>query len=171
VARRLIATVIPEQQPVASPPPSRARFKAPLSYHFLEAGHNDVLVVAVTGRVRRTTTWVPLVKAQSVRRIQGPLQRRLGLATVHLDAAGKRVRAEFRDRAVDEADALMDDLASLSRVARQHEDERPPGMAAVPVASAGWFADPAARHQWRYWDGAAWTAHVRDGDIAGVDPF
>jgi hypothetical protein len=44
-------------------------------------------------------------------------------------------------------------------------------MAAVPVASAGWFADPAARHQWRYWDGAAWTAHVRDGDIAGVDPF
>jgi putative membrane protein len=171
VARRLIATVIPEQQPVASPPPSRARFKAPLSYHFLEAGHNDVLVVAVTGRVRRTTTWVPLVKAQSVRRIQGPLQRRLGLATVHLDAAGKRVRAEFRDRAVDEADALMDDLASLSRAARHHEEDRPPSMTAGPVASAGWFADPAGRHQWRYWDGAAWTAHVRDGDIAGVDPF
>jgi putative membrane protein len=143
-----------------------------LSYHFLEAGHNDALVMAVTGRVRKTTTWVPLVKAQSVRRIQGPLQRRLGLATVHLDAAGKRVRAEFRDRAVEEADALMVDLASLSRAARHQEDDRGPSRPGpATVASAGWFTDPAGRHQWRYWDGAAWTAHVRDGDAAGFDPF
>ncbi len=82
-----------------TPPPRRARWKALLSYHFLAAGHDDTLAVAVTGRVRRETTWVPLAKAQSVRLVQGPLQRRLGLATVHLDAAGRRVRAEFRERA------------------------------------------------------------------------
>jgi hypothetical protein len=128
--------------------------------------------VAVTGRVRRTTTWVPLVKAQSVRRIQGPVQRRLRLATVHLDAAGRRVRAEWRDRTVDEADHLLKDLADLSRVARKREQEPPPVPAPAATATgAGWFPDPSGRHQLRYWDGASWTAHTRDGEVAGVDPF
>jgi putative membrane protein len=176
VARQLIAIVIPGPEPVASPPPARARGKAPLSYHFLRAGHDDVLALATTGRVRRTTTWVPLLKAQSVRRIQGPVQRRLGLATVHLDAAGKRVRAEFRDRDIDEADRLIDDLTSLSRAARQREEaggiaalHEPSTASAGTIAAAGWFLDPAGRHQMRYWDGTAWTTHVQDRGVAGVD--
>jgi putative membrane protein len=170
VAQLLVTTVIPGALPPSSAPPRRARFKAPLSYHFLAAGHNDVLAVAVTGRVRKTTTWVPLVKAQSVRRIQGPIQRRLGLATVHLDAAGRRVRAEWRDRTVEEADDLMDDLAALSRAARQREEES--RTAPLPAAAGpGWFPDPAGRHQLRYWDGVVWTAHVLDASVAGDDPL
>ena len=105
--------------PELSPPPRRARLKAPLSYHFLAAGHDGTLAVAVTGRVRRETTLVPLAKTQSVRLVQGPLQRRLGLATVHLDAAGKRVRAEFRERPQEQARSLVGELAALSRSARR----------------------------------------------------
>lgn len=30
------------------------------------------------------------------------------------------------------------------------------------VAPAGWFQDPERRHQWRYWDGTAWTDRVAD---------
>lgn len=186
LARRLIATVLPYGQPTPSSPPRPARLKAPLSFHFLLAGYTDDLAVAVTGRVRRTTTWVPLVKMQSLRRIEGPLQRRFGLATVHLDAAGKRVRAEFRDRSVNEADQLMVALASLGRAARQKEEmsrvvpssavgwAQPGaltgGTGAVGAAPAGWFADPGGRHDVRYWDGARWTAHVRDRGMAGIDP-
>jgi putative membrane protein len=120
-ARRLLAIALPVARgwPAVAPPPRRARWKAPLSYHYLAAGHDDTLAVAVTGRVRRETTWVPLAKAQSVRLVQGPLQRWLGLATVHLDAAGKRVRAEFRERRHEQARALVDDLAALSRSARR----------------------------------------------------
>jgi len=185
VARRLIATVIPYPQPQLSRPPPSARLKAPLSFHFLEAGHNDVLATAVTGRVRRTTTWVPLVKAQSLRRIEGPLQRRFGLATVHLDAAGKRVRAEFRDRSLEQADSLMVELASLSRSARQEEQRSrnlpspgvawdrpatsPTGAVAGGTAPAGWYGDPGGRHDVRYWDGVHWTAHIRDQGVAGTD--
>lgn len=171
-ARRLIATVIRQPQPTTSPPPSRTRLKAPLSYHFLGAGHNDVLVMATTGRVRRTTTWIPMVKAQSVRRIQGPLQRRLGLATVHFDAAGRRVRAEFHDRAVGEADRLVDDLTTLSRAARKGEQVTAPGstVAGMGTVAAGWFPDPVGRHQLRYWDGSGWTGDVHDQETAGVDP-
>jgi putative membrane protein len=168
VARHLVAAVIGVSEPTISPPPWRARLKAPLSYHFLAAGHDDVLVKAVTGRVRRTTIWVPMVKAQSVRRIQGPWQRHLGLATVHFDAAGRHVRAEFRDRTVDEADRLMEDLTSLSRAARKREEAGP--LAPGPPPPAGWFPDPAGRHEIRYWDGRVWTDHVRDGQMADRDP-
>ena len=77
-------------------PPRRARLKAPLSFHFLSAGHDGTHAMCVTGRINRTTTWVPLGKTQSVRRTQGPLQRRLGLATVHIDVAGRRSHGQFR---------------------------------------------------------------------------
>lgn len=36
---------------------------------------------------------------------------------------------------------------------------------------AGWFPDPTGRHDHRWWDGGAWTAHVADAGIAGLDPL
>jgi putative membrane protein len=119
LAAYLRAVVIGPVEPPRSGPPPRARTKTPLSYHFLAAGHDRTMAVAVTGRVQKVTSWVPLEKAQSVRRVQGPVQRALALATVHVDVAGRRVGATFRDRAVEEADRLVEDLAMLSRGARR----------------------------------------------------
>jgi uncharacterized protein YxjI len=34
----------------------------------------------------------------------------------------------------------------------------------------GWYTDPYGRHQVRYWDGNAWSEHVRDDGQQGVDP-
>jgi putative membrane protein len=118
-ARSLLAMAVGNAPPGLTRPPRRARWKAPLSYHFLAAGHDDRLAVSVVGRIRRVTTVVPLEKAQSVRFVQGPLQRRLALATVHLDAAG-HVRAEFRERPQAQARTLVDELAALSREARRN---------------------------------------------------
>jgi putative membrane protein len=184
-ATYLRRVVIGQIEPHPSSAPRRARSKAPLSYHFLSAGHDETMAVAVTGRVQKVTCWVPLEKAQSIRRVQGPVQRALGLATVHVDVAGKRVGAEFRDRAVDEADRLVEELASLSRGARQRvsvvagpgaSPAHPmTGSAAVspesPVNTSGWFADPAGRHQARYWDGENWSEHVADEGVTAVDPL
>ena len=117
-AWHLVDRLIGGGTPTMTPPPPRARKKAPLSYHFLAAGHDDRHAVCVTGRVRKVTVWIPLEKSQSIRRVQGPVQRRLGLATVHVDAAGKDTRAEFRDRTVAEADTLVAELSRLSRAAR-----------------------------------------------------
>ena len=47
---------------------------------------------------------------------------------------------------------------------------QPTAVAAGGGQAAGWFPDPSARHEQRYWDGAAWTAHVTDGGVAGTDP-
>jgi putative membrane protein len=75
--------------------------------------------VARTGRIRRVTSWVPLAKAQSFRRVQGPLQRRLRLASVHVDTAGRALHATLRDRDVAEADEALAELVGLARAARR----------------------------------------------------
>jgi putative membrane protein len=99
-------------------PPAAARWKAPLTYHFLGWNCDERYVAAARGRVSRQTTWVPLEKVQSVRWVQGPVQRRLGLATVHLDVAGKRVSARIEDRGSAEALEILGRLPDLTRAAR-----------------------------------------------------
>ena len=163
----LLARLLGAPDPVRTAPPARARLKAPLSFHFLAAGHDATHAVCVTGRINRATTWVPLEKTQSIRRVQGPLQRPLGLATVHVDVAGKRARAEFRDREVAEADQLVAELTQLSRSARlAHRSSRPAAADAVP---SGWYPDPAGRHERRYWHEGRWTEHVADGGRRSID--
>lgn len=34
---------------------------------------------------------------------------------------------------------------------------------------AGWYTDPAHRHEYRYWDGTNWTALVSDGGVTASD--
>jgi uncharacterized membrane protein YdbT with pleckstrin-like domain len=57
------------------------------------------------------------------------VQRRLGLATLHVDAAGRRVTASVRDRDAAEAQRLLADLAEACRRARVPAARRP----AVPA--------------------------------------
>ncbi|HEV2311289.1 MAG TPA: DUF2510 domain-containing protein, partial [Acidimicrobiia bacterium] len=45
----------------------------------------------------------------------------------------------------------------------------PPPPPSTPPAN--WYADPAARHHHRYWDGSAWTSHVADGGQSGDEPL
>jgi len=120
-AQHLIRLVFGPGLPELARPPKRARVKAPLSYHFLAAGHNKVMAVTVTGRVCRKTVYMRLEKLQSVRLTQGPVQRRLSLASVHGDAAGWRAHAAFADREADQARELLDELAALGRSARSAE--------------------------------------------------
>lgn len=35
----------------------------------------------------------------------------------------------------------------------------------------GWYSDPYARHEHRWFDGAVWTAHVSDRGVAALDPL
>jgi putative membrane protein len=118
-AEYLAQLVLQHQAPPTTMPPGQARRKAPFSYHFLAAGHDEVMAVTSTGRLTKVTVWLRLEKLQSIRLVQGPVQRRLGLATVHADAAGRRVHATFRDRPESQARELLDELAALSRTARQ----------------------------------------------------
>jgi putative membrane protein len=50
--------------------------------------------------------------------VQGPVQRRLSLASVHIDTAGRSVHATLRDRDVAEAGRVLTELTDLARAAR-----------------------------------------------------
>jgi putative membrane protein len=100
------------------PAPARARWKSPLRYRKLGWSRTTTCAVTRSGRVRRVTCWVPLRKVQSFREVQGPVQRLLDLASVHLDTAGGNVHAILRDRDTAEADSALVELVDNARAAR-----------------------------------------------------
>ncbi|HEX3808043.1 MAG TPA: PH domain-containing protein [Gaiellaceae bacterium] len=118
-AETLLDRLLPDRPRELSPPPRRARWKSPLRYRMLGWGRTDTCVRTQSGRLRRVTAWSPLEKAQSLRRVQGPLQRRLRLASVHIDTAGRSVHAVLRDRDEAEADRALEELTVLARRARR----------------------------------------------------
>jgi putative membrane protein len=121
-ARWLVGQVAPGAPATlarAGAPPRRAWFRAPFSYHYLSAWHDDRWLVTQTGRVRPATVIVPLEKVQSIRLSSGPLLRALHLANLRIDTAGRRWVAAALCRDADEARALVDRLGGLAWRARR----------------------------------------------------
>jgi putative membrane protein len=118
-AHWLLSRILPVVPTPDQRPPHSVRFKSPLSYHWLRWGRDDRCVVTVSGRLRRVTHWVPFSKVQSLRVVEGPVQRRLGLATVHLDTAGRAIHAALRDRSSGEVEQVLPELVSMARIARR----------------------------------------------------
>jgi putative membrane protein len=114
----LLQALVPASPRLDRRPPGRTRWKAPLSYRNLGWGANETCVITRSGRLRRVTHWVPLEKVQSIRRVQGPVQRRFHLAGLHLDSAGRSIHAVIRDEAPDVVDAELRALPTLCRRAR-----------------------------------------------------
>ncbi|MGK5675501.1 PH domain-containing protein [Micromonospora sp. URMC 106] len=101
-----------------TPPPARARWLNPLSRGVLGAGLDARVFAVRSGLLTRQVALVPYARIQSVRVVQGPAQRRLGLATVHADTAGG-AGAAARDRDLAEAWALAAELTDRARAARR----------------------------------------------------
>ncbi|HEV2361452.1 MAG TPA: PH domain-containing protein, partial [Acidimicrobiales bacterium] len=123
-ASALLTRLLPGLPPRGTAPPARARLKSPFRYHFLSGAHDAAYAVGGTGRLMRVTTWVPLSKVQSIRRVEGPVQRRLRLATVHLDVPGKHHGVWLIDRDAGEAADLVATLPSLCATARKWDTPR-----------------------------------------------
>jgi putative membrane protein len=118
-AERMLAELLASAPRPSLRAPEAARWKAPLTFHFLGWNGDDRYVVASRGRVCRKTTWVPLEKVQSIRWVQGPVQRRLELASIRLDVAGRRVTASIQDRDTAEAQQILARLPDQARTARE----------------------------------------------------
>ena len=113
LADALIARVLGGPLPAADVivPPS-ARWRAPLQHRRLRIGLDARHVVASSGVVTTTTDIAPRAKVQSLRTTQGPYERRLGLASLHVDTAGRRLHgAVLRHRDAAEAAALLELLS------------------------------------------------------------
>ncbi|MDP9444111.1 MAG: PH domain-containing protein [Actinomycetota bacterium] len=81
-----------------------------------------------TGWLRRQVAVVPFARIQSVRVRQGPVQRRLGLASVYVDGAQGAQGWVAPHRGAADAHELVQVLAARARALRRTEDTSP-----VPV--------------------------------------
>jgi putative membrane protein len=118
--RRLTALALPGVDLLALPltsPPRRARWLAPIRQPVLGAALTDRAFATRDGRVTRELVVVPYVRIQSVRVVQGPLQRRLGLANVYADTAGS-LTAVAHHRELPEARRFAAELTQRARAAR-----------------------------------------------------
>lgn len=88
------------------PAPAASRWRAPIRRRSYSVAWDESHAVTRRGVLRRQTDIVPHRKVQSLRVTQGPWQRALGLATLHLDTAGTRIRARALHRNRDEAERL-----------------------------------------------------------------
>lgn len=135
--RRLVAEVLDQVELTAlplQPAPARARWAAPLSAPILAAGLHDRVFATRDRRLTREIVLVPYSRIQSVRLVQGPLQRLLGLASVHTDAAGG-LTATARHRDLAEARSLADALTERARIAREADRAAPPRDDDAPTPS------------------------------------
>jgi putative membrane protein len=143
-ARALVWEVLPGVDLAVlatSPPPARARWLHPFALRYLGTGLTPEVFVSRWGLLTREMSLVPYARLQSVRVVQGPVQRLLRLATVYADTAGGR-SGQARDRDLAEAWALAEQLAVRARQARGPSSTAP-HQPAVPFPAA----HPPAAHQ------------------------
>ncbi|MGW1145114.1 PH domain-containing protein [Streptomyces sp. NPDC002454] len=115
IARILPGVTVPA---ALSRPPRRARWCVPLWWRGYGFAATDTVFATRHGLLRRSLSLVPHAKVQSVRFTQGPWQRRLGLADVHVETgANKSLPTRLRD--VGEARALWAAQVERSRTGRR----------------------------------------------------
>lgn len=123
LASHVIAQLLPDVDPhrvTLIPAPKRSWWFAPVGWRYRAAGADERVFVSTTGWLERKTSIVPHDKTQSVALSQGPLQRRLRVATVKVHSPKGPVNAEGRH--LDEHAARREAFAQIDRAkaARSH---------------------------------------------------
>jgi putative membrane protein len=98
--------------------PERSRRRAWIQWRQLGVGWDDKVLVTRHGRITEHWELVPHARTQSVRVTQGPWQRWLGLASVHVDSTPGAVRPVALHRDVAEARRLAQQQADRAALAR-----------------------------------------------------
>ncbi|HWJ62254.1 MAG TPA: DUF2510 domain-containing protein [Acidimicrobiales bacterium] len=78
------------------------------------------------------------------------------------------VRAEATRAATRHLDQI--EVAVRQQAAIPVEALPPPPAAPKPGQPAGWYTDPAGRHEHRWWDGHRWTDAVSTAGVTATDP-
>ena len=101
-----------------TPQPARARWLTPISHAKHTWGVGEDVLVAHHGLVEHAMTIVPHRRMQSLSLHQGPLQRRLRLATVAVHTTDGPVSLRLYHLAAQEARRLFDEQLARGRAAR-----------------------------------------------------
>ena len=121
VAEDLFARVMPGADPQAVPmqtPDGPVRLRSPIQWRQLSGGVDQRIAVLTCGRVTRRRYVVDNARIQSVRLTQGPWERMLGLASVHLDLPPGKLRPRWLHFGAAQAESLATQTISHMRTAR-----------------------------------------------------
>jgi putative membrane protein len=121
-AMRLVAEVLPGVDIDALPfehAPLRSRWRAPWSWRYLACAITPQVIAARSGRITRKVSIALHARVQSVRLVEGPWERRFGLATLYADTAPGPVRVAAKHLALAQVDALASREVELMREARR----------------------------------------------------
>lgn len=111
--------------------PKRVRWLRPLDSWTLAYGYDDDVIISEHGWLTHIRNVVPHGKSQSVRIEQGPLQRRMHLADVHVDTPRGPVHLVAQHLPVDAARELAMTQLERARTARARARQPSPGTGAV----------------------------------------
>lgn len=100
------------------PAPERTRKRAWIQWRQLGIGWNDEVFVTRGGRITQHWEVVPHARTQSVRVTQGPWQRSLGLASLHVDSTPGAVKITAHHRDAGEVRRIAQEQADRAAVAR-----------------------------------------------------
>ena len=121
VATSVLAQALPGIDPFAVSlisAPRRSRFRAPLQSKRLAVGHSDQVLVARHGWLVPKWDVVPHARTQSVRMTQGPWQRWLRLASVHIDSTPGPIHITVAHRDEGEARRIVEEQSHRAKRAR-----------------------------------------------------
>ncbi|MFT4216253.1 MAG: PH domain-containing protein [Micropruina sp.] len=100
------------------PSPHRARWLQPISHRWVGWGFDDLVLLTRAGWLTRVQMVVPHARVQSIAVQQGPVRRRLGLATVDFHTTQVLATSAARNIAAADARTLLLDEAARARTAR-----------------------------------------------------
>ena len=115
--RRVMPGAEPQDVEKLAPVP-QVRRRAWIQWRFLRAGMDNRIAVLRRGRITRRTQIVDHARVQSVRLTQGPWERSLGLASVHLDLPPGRISASWLHFGLEQAQDLLSTEIEHMRRAR-----------------------------------------------------
>jgi putative membrane protein len=101
--------------------PAKAAYRAPFQHRRLAVALTPDGFCTRSGWLTWRTSWVPNARTQSMTMVQGPWQRRLGLATVRVDIVGGPVNMTGLHRDATDARWLVDRQAQRSGAARAED--------------------------------------------------
>lgn len=99
--------------------PARARLRRPIGARVLGCGADEAVFVTRRGWLTRQFDILPHGKTQSVRYTQGPWERLLGLATVHLDTTPGPVHVHAPHRDAAQARQIVAEQSERARLGRR----------------------------------------------------
>lgn len=102
--------------------PRRVRWRSPIQWRQLAVARTSQTFLVRRGQVTRHRIAIPNVRTQSVRLTQGPWERLLTLASMHVDTTPGPVRVTAAHRPLDEAVRLLAEQQAAANAARSVDE-------------------------------------------------